>query len=113
MSKSSEEIIARPIVSWFKEYASAYNFEPNGQFLRELDDDKFKNLDLDKLWELVGPCLKDLIKEYLESYQGSAGETIWFCSPDCARADWRRKWLSGSCGAVSRIAAIRKEAQGE
>ena len=74
---SSEEIIARPIVSWFEEYASAYNFEPNGQFFRELDDDKFKNLDLDKLWELVGPHLKDLIKEYLEYYEGDGGEQVW------------------------------------
>ena len=78
MSKSSEEIIAQEIVSWFEEYASAFsNFEPNEEFCDTLDDDEFKNLDLDKLWEIVGPHLKDLIKEYLECYEGSNGEQVW------------------------------------
>lgn len=74
---SSEEKIARPIVSWFKEYASAYKFEPDLQFSNKLDDDAFKNLDLDKLWDLVSPHLKDLIKDYLEYYVGSTGDEIW------------------------------------
>ena len=77
MSKSSEEIIARPIVSWFEKHASYYEFNSNEEFNEKLDDDEFKNLDLDKLWEIVGPYLKDLIKDYLECYESDDGEQVW------------------------------------
>ncbi len=84
---SSEEIIARPIVEWFEEYASAYKFEPDLQFSGELDDDKFKKINLDKLWDLVSPHLKDLVKNYLEYYVGSTGDEIWKHEDDADKDD--------------------------
>lgn len=77
MSKSPEEKISIPILGWFYNHATGYEFESELQFKGVLSDDKFKSLDLDKLWEIVGPHLKDLIKEYLEGYEGDAGEQLW------------------------------------
>ena len=64
---SSEEIIARPIVEWLEYKASSeYFFENQPDVLTdELPNDKFKELDLDRLWDLVAPRLKDLITGYV------------------------------------------------
>lgn len=84
MSNSSEEKISIPILVWFRDNAGDYNFESNLQFDEILSDDEFKNLDLDKLWDLVAPNLKDLIKDYLRFYQStdSYPAYVWSPKPD-------------------------------
>ena len=84
MSNSPEEKISVPILVWFRDNAGDYNFESNLQFDEILSDDEFKNLDLDKLWDLVAPNLKDLIKDYLRFYQStdSYPAYVWSPKPD-------------------------------
>lgn len=84
MSNSPEEKISVPILVWFRDNAGEYNFESNLQFDEILSDDEFKNLDLDKLWDLVAPNLKDLIKDYLRFYQStdSYPAHVWSPKPD-------------------------------
>lgn len=84
MSRSPEEKISIPILVWLRDNAGDYNFESNLQFKGILSDDEFKNLDLDKLWDLVAPNLKDLIKDYLWSYQStdSYPKGVWSPKPD-------------------------------
>ena len=64
---------------WLEEHASAYHFNSDYEFRGELSDDEFKNLDFDKLWDLVAPDLKGLIKNYLEAYNGTDGNQVWSC----------------------------------
>ena len=84
VSNSPEEKISVPILVWFRDNAGDYNFESNLQFDEILSDDEFKNLDLDKLWDLVAPNLKDLIKDYLRFYQStdSYPAYVWSPKPD-------------------------------
>lgn len=69
MSNSPEEKISVPILVWFRDNASSYNFEPDIQFKDVLSDDEFKYLDLDKLWKLVAPHLQNLVEDYLRYYK--------------------------------------------
>ncbi len=69
MSNSPEEKISTPILVWFRDNASYYNFEPDRQFKGILSDDEFKYLDLDKLWKLVAPNLQNLVEDYLRFYK--------------------------------------------
>lgn len=122
MSESPEEKIALAIRYWFSENASAYHFASNYEFQGELNDDEFKNLDLDKIWDLVAPDLKNYVKDYLEGYESNDGEQVWKAKDDKDDATLMIESLEAyQClhfAKLDKIAALLKvdddkEAQGE
>jgi len=73
VSKSPEKKISIATMSWFRDNAGPYNFEPDIQFKGILSDDEFKYLDMDTLWKLVADDLQSLIEDYLLSYK----DNLW------------------------------------
>ncbi len=62
MSNSPEEKISTPIHVWID---NADQILIDWDFDGTISNEEFENLDLNKLWDLVAPDLKDLIKEHL------------------------------------------------
>jgi hypothetical protein len=58
--------VAAEIVEWFENYASVYEFDTRIQFEKfSLED--MNSCDLETVWSIVGPKVKELVGQYLEA----------------------------------------------
>jgi hypothetical protein len=65
MTNKNNEV-ANEIVGWFENYASVYEFDTRIQFEAfSLED--MKSCDLETVWSIVGPKVKELVGQYLEA----------------------------------------------
>ena len=62
-NKNSE--VANEIVEWFENYASVYEFDTRIQF-EDFSLEDIKSCDLESVWAIVGPKVKELVGQYLE-----------------------------------------------
>ena len=63
MNKNNE--VAGGIVGWFENYASAYEFDTRIQF-ESFSLEDMKSCDIETVWAIVGPKVKELVESYLE-----------------------------------------------
>jgi hypothetical protein len=64
VNKNNE--VAGEIVGWFENYASSYEFDTRIQF-EDFSLEDMKSCDLETVWSIVGPKVKELVGDYLES----------------------------------------------
>ncbi len=62
---NSTEKVAEVISDWFSEYASIFAFDGEKEF-EDFDLEQMKEVNVNKLWELVSPKLKELVVDYVE-----------------------------------------------
>ena len=63
MSKNNE--VANEIVAWFENYASVYEFDTRVQF-EDFSKADLESCDIETVWAIVGPAVKELVAGYLE-----------------------------------------------
>ena len=64
MANKNNEV-ANEIVGWFENYASVYEFDTRIQF-ESFSLKDMKSCDLETVWAMVGPKVKELVASYLE-----------------------------------------------
>ena len=57
--------LAENIWSWFDNYASVYEFDSGVQF-EEISLEDLKKVNTEKMWEILAPKLKELVKDYVD-----------------------------------------------
>jgi hypothetical protein len=63
MNKNNE--VANNIAAWFENYASVYEFDTRIQF-EDFSKEDLESCDLETIWSIVGPKVKELVAIYLE-----------------------------------------------
>jgi hypothetical protein len=63
VNKNNE--VANEIIGWFENYASVYEFDTRIQF-ESFSLEDMKSCDLETVWAMVGPKVKELVGSYLE-----------------------------------------------
>jgi hypothetical protein len=63
MNKNSE--VANEIAAWFENYASVYEFDTRIQF-EDFSKADLESCDIETVWAIVGPVVKELVANYLE-----------------------------------------------
>jgi len=64
VNKNNE--VANNIAAWFENYASSYEFDTRIQF-EDFSLEDMKSCDLETVWSIVGPKVKELVGDYLQS----------------------------------------------
>jgi hypothetical protein len=64
VNKNNE--VAGEIVGWFENYASVYEFDTRIQF-EDFSLEDMKSCDLETVWAIVGPKVKELVESYLQA----------------------------------------------
>jgi hypothetical protein len=64
MANKNNEV-ANEIIGWFENYASVYEFDTRIQF-ESFSLEDMKSCDLETVWAMVGPKVKELVGSYLE-----------------------------------------------
>jgi len=64
VNKNNE--VAGEIVGWFENYASVYEFDTRIQF-EDFSLEDMKSCDLETVWSIVGPKVKELVENYLQA----------------------------------------------
>jgi hypothetical protein len=64
VNKNNE--VAGEIVGWFENYASVYEFDTRIQF-EDFSLEDMKSCDLETVWSIVGPMVKELVESYLQA----------------------------------------------
>ena len=64
VNKNNE--VAGNIVGWFENYASVYEFDTRIQF-EDFSLEDMKSCDLETVWAIVGPKVKELVESYLQA----------------------------------------------
>ena len=63
---NTTEKVANTISGWYDNYASTYDFDAAIQF-EDFSLEEMKEVDVEKVWELVSPKLKQLVSDYVLS----------------------------------------------